>query len=158
VSEQRGIDVGDQGVAGGAARPAAAAPGVRLGLPAEGSGSVASLGARLGGFCVDALLCVGVSLLFFGVPKPGDPPWSTVVFVVMYVVFTAAFGQTPGMRVARIRVRRVTGDVPLGLGRAVLRTFVLCLLVLCFLVPALLTDRDSRGIHDRLAGSVVVRV
>lgn len=38
-------------------------------------------------------------------------------------------------------------------GRALLRTVLLCLAV-----PALIWDRDGRGLHDRLAKTVEVRI
>ena len=31
-------------------------------------------------------------------------------------------------------------------------------LLLCLAIPALIWDRDQRGLHDRLAGTVLVRV
>jgi len=128
------------------------APGRRLGLPEQGLGSVAGIPARLGAFLVDALLSAGVALLFFGVPVRGQPPWSTIVFAGMYLFFTALFGQTPGMRLFGVSVVRLaTGGVP-GPGPALVRTALLCLLI-----PALLTDRDNRGLHDRASGTVVVR-
>ena len=40
----------------------------------------------------------------------------------------------------------------IGLLRAALRTLLLCLLI-----PALIWDRDGRGLHDKAAGTVVVR-
>jgi uncharacterized RDD family membrane protein YckC len=91
-----------------------------------------------------------VALLFTGVPQSRDP-WPTVVFALMYVFFTGAFGQTPGMRLMRIYTRRLAAAGPLGLWRAVVRTALLCLII-----PALLTDRDGRGLHDKASGSVVL--
>jgi hypothetical protein len=29
--------------------------------------------------------------------------------------------------------------------------------LLCLLIPAFITDRDQRGLHDRAAGTVLVR-
>jgi uncharacterized RDD family membrane protein YckC len=40
----------------------------------------------------------------------------------------------------------------IGVWRPIVRTVLLALFV-----PALITDRDRRGIHDRLAGTVLVR-
>ena len=61
-------------------------------------------------------------------------------------------GSTPGKRLFGLRV------VALGTGRvqplrALLRTALLCLAI-----PALIWDRDGRGLHDRLAGTVEVRI
>lgn len=140
---------GPQAASAGTGRPP---PGARLGLPASGPGSIASFAARIGAFIVDAVLSAGVALLFFGAPKAGDPPWSTVVFAVMYVLATGVFGQSPGMVLLRIRLVRLDTGAPIGLPRAVLRTVLLCLLI-----PALIADRDYRGLHDRAAGSAVLR-
>ena len=41
---------------------------------------------------------------------------------------------------------------PLGLVGVFVRTLLLCLLV-----PALIWDRDGRGLHDKAVGSVLVR-
>jgi uncharacterized RDD family membrane protein YckC len=40
----------------------------------------------------------------------------------------------------------------IGIWRPIVRTLLLALLV-----PALIADRDGRGLHDRLAGTVLVR-
>lgn len=128
-----------------------AAPGARLGLPVAGPGSVAGIGRRLGGLVVDLVLAGLVALLFTGVPRPGDPPWSTLVFLVMYLFFTGFFGQTPGMFVTRLRVRRVGAPVPPVFWRAMVRALLLCLVV-----PALFTDSDRRGLHDKAGDAVVV--
>ena len=76
-----------------------------------------------------------------------------VVLALVYVVGLALTGQTPGMRLLRLRVVPVTDSAPsVGLVPAALRTALLMLLI-----PALISDRDGRGLHDRAAGTVVVR-
>jgi uncharacterized RDD family membrane protein YckC len=74
-----------------------------------------------------------------------------------FVTFWSTTGQTPGDRVMQIRVRRADGG-PLSIGRSFLRLVYLTLAALpLFLgfVPILFDDR-RRGIHDMLAGTVVV--
>ncbi len=122
---------------------------MRLGLPADGPGSVATLIRRAGAFAVDAVGSALVAGAFTAPRPPGN--WSLLVFVVEYVFFTALFGQTPGMRLLRIRVLQLRTGGPLGLVPAVIRTTLLVLLV-----PALITDADARGLHDKAAGAVVV--
>jgi uncharacterized RDD family membrane protein YckC len=56
-----------------------------------------------------------------------------------------------GKRVLGIRVVRLDGR-PVGLGWALVRT-----ILLLFVVPALITDRDLRGLHDRAANTIVIR-
>jgi hypothetical protein len=46
----------------------------------------------------------------------------------------------------------VDGRVPVGIGRLAVRG-----LLLAIVVPALFTDWDGRGLHDRLSGTAVVR-
>lgn len=126
-----------------------AARGVRLGLTADGPGSVATLMRRAGAFAVDALGSALVAGAFTAPAPPGN--WSLLVFVIEYVFFTAFFAQTPGMRLLRLRVVRLDTGGPLGIIGAVVRTALLVLLI-----PALISDVDARGMHDRAAGSVVV--
>ena len=124
---------------------------MRLGLPAEGPGSVATLMRRAGAFAVDAVGSALVAGAFTAPVPPGN--WSLLVFVISYVFFTAAFGQTPGMRLLRLRVIRLDTGGALGLVSAAVRTGLLVLLI-----PALIGDADARGLHDKAAGAVVVNV
>ena len=74
------------------------------------------------------------------------------------VVFTAG-GQTLGKMAAGIKVVPAGSDEPLELGRALLRTLIWLVLAvpagLGFLTAVL--SRDHRGLHDRVAGTRVVR-
>jgi uncharacterized RDD family membrane protein YckC len=76
-----------------------------------------------------------------------------------YLVAFTAGGQTLGKMAAGIRVVPAESDVSLDLGRAFLRTFMWFLLA----VPAglgfltAIVSRDRRGLHDRFAGTRVVR-
>jgi uncharacterized RDD family membrane protein YckC len=76
-----------------------------------------------------------------------------------YLVAFTVGGQTIGKLAAGIRVVSASVDGPLDVGHSILRTLVLALLA----VPAglgLLTalfSQDRRGLHDRCAGTRVVR-
>jgi uncharacterized RDD family membrane protein YckC len=129
--------------------------GVRLGLPAEGPGSVSGFGPRLLAFLVDAVvanLLAGIPYLF-GVHYHSDQRGVVVfgAFLLMELVLVATAGQTLGMRVMHVRVMRPDGGLP-GFGAVLLRTVLLGLLI-----PAVIWDHDGRGLHDRAAGVVVVR-
>jgi uncharacterized RDD family membrane protein YckC len=142
-----------------------ALPGVRLGLPAEGAGSSASFGARAGAFAIDAVLCGLVARLFFPVDASAGAQTSTglapvVVLAVLYLVGVTLTGQTVGMRLVRLRVLPLTAAGAVGEGRRAVPGVVPVALrtaLLLLLVPALVSDRDGRGLHDRAAGTVVVR-
>ena len=62
----------------------------------------------------------------------------------------------PALRDAVLRIAGVmtvplsVDGRPIGAGRALLRTALLCLVI-----PAAILDRDSRGLHDKAVGSVV---
>jgi uncharacterized RDD family membrane protein YckC len=139
----------------GPAVPAGATPGVRLGLPAEGPGSVAGTGARLGAFIVDAVvanLLVGLPYLF-GVRYGPDARGFAIlgVFLLVELIFDAASGQTFGKCLLGIRVIRVDGAGLASVPWLLLRT-----VLLGALIPAVVWDRDRRGLHDKAAGTVVV--
>ena len=122
-------------------------PGERLGLPEEGSGSVARPGRRFVALAVDWVGCLLVSNGFFD----GDP-WATLgVFALLHVLTVGTIGASPGHALLGLRLRRLDGSWP-GPLPALVRTVLLCLVV-----PAVVYDRDQRGLHDRAARTVLVR-
>lgn len=68
----------------------------------------------------------------------------------MLTVGTVGF--TPGKRILGLRVV-AEGGGRLGIVRVLVRS-----LLLCIAIPALIWDRDGRGLHDRLARAVQVRI
>ena len=119
--------------------------GQRLGRPETGPGSVAGFGARLIAFLLDTVMC---ALVAWGIPQ--EPALSTPIFALEVLVLTWLAGGSAGQRLRGLRVVRLDGR-PTGLARSALRTALLVLLV-----PALVWDRDGRGLHDKAAGTVVV--
>jgi uncharacterized RDD family membrane protein YckC len=130
--------------------PSQGARGAALGLPAEGPGSLATFSSRVGAFVLDSLASALVAGLFTAPRLPES--WSLLAFAVITVVTLVLFGQTPGMRLVGLRLAHPRPGARLALWRAVVRTALLCLLV-----PALVVDRDGRGLHDRLTDTAVVR-
>jgi uncharacterized RDD family membrane protein YckC len=129
-------------------------PGERLGLPESGRGSVARFGPRLGALLIDWLASLLLVRLFFphlSYGSPGSSVLTLAFFAVEVVFFTALAGASFGQRVLGLQVVRLGGGSP-GVGWAALRTLLLCLAV-----PALIWDQDSRGLHDRAAGTVLLR-
>lgn len=126
--------------------------GKRLGLPAEGPGSIAPVGRRIGALFIDwALSALIAFALLADRELAGTNNWALVVFVVMSVLTVGTVGCTPGKRLLGLRVVALDGLGKLPVWRTVVRTVLLGLAV-----PALIWDRDSRGLHDRLSGSVQV--
>ena len=139
AAEEAGVDFGYRGE--------------QLGLPEHGPGSIARPGRRLGALAVDWGLCL---LIAYGLLTDGYDQatgnWALLVFFVLGLLTVGTVGFTPGKRLFGLRV------VPEGGGRlnplrALLRTALVCLAV-----PALIWDRDGRGLHDRLARTIEVRI
>jgi uncharacterized RDD family membrane protein YckC len=121
-------------------------PGQRFGLPEKGRGSVASIGRRLLALLLDWLLCTLIALAVFH-----SRWWTLPIFAVETYLLTALTGFTVGKRLLGIRVVRIDGR-PVGFIWALVRT-----LLLLAVVPALITDRDLRGLHDRAANTIVIK-
>jgi len=121
-----------------------------LDLPTAGSGSLAPSGRRAGAFVLDLILSILVASAFTAPHLPRNV--SLVVFGLEYVFFSALLGQTPGMWICRLRLTRIDRPRPVGLVRSIVRTVLLILLI-----PALVMDRNGRGVHDRLTQTAVVR-
>jgi uncharacterized RDD family membrane protein YckC len=79
--------------------------------------------------------------------------WSLIPFIVNYVGGLVLSGQTLGMRLLGLRVVRTDNSGPVGLTRALVRTALLIMLV-----PAVIFDRNNRGLHDRVTDTAVVRI
>jgi uncharacterized RDD family membrane protein YckC len=148
------------------ARPAA--------VPAEPSQTCVGLVTRALAFAIDAALVnvaavvagVGVALVLAvvdvsdsvrpalaGIGGGAYVLWSAAYFVA----FWSTTGQTPGSRLLRIRVCDRSGAT-IAPGRALLRFGALLLAALPLFagfLPILVDDR-RRGLHDMLAGTVVV--
>jgi uncharacterized RDD family membrane protein YckC len=123
-------------------------PGEDLGLPAQGPMSVAGMSRRIAALFVDWLLCLVIARGLTHDPQY----WTLVIFAVEDYLLTAVGGITIGKRLLGIRVIRVGGG-RIGFGWAALRT----LLLLTVILP-LFTNRDLRGLHDRAADTVIVRL
>jgi uncharacterized RDD family membrane protein YckC len=131
--------------------------GEKIGLPQSGPGSLPTTGPRFMAFVVDAIAASLVAALFvhhhgssFADKLPGS--WSLIPLAIDYLGGSLVAGRTLGMYLFGLRLVRVDRDVPVDPGRLVIRTVLLFLLV-----PAVIFDRDGRGLHDRLTETAVVR-
>ncbi len=127
--------------------------GERLGLPEHGPGAIAPLGRRFGALFTDWALCM---LIAYGLLTGGDGQaagnWALGVLLVLSLLTVGTVGSTPGKRLFGLRVVSEDGG-RLGFFRVFVRSVLLCLAI-----PALVWDRDGRGLHDRLARAVQVRI
>jgi uncharacterized RDD family membrane protein YckC len=115
-----------------------------------------------------AILVAGTGALILSVINPSDDSRTVLAVVAAgvyglwligyFVLFWSATGQTPGNRLLEIRVCRARDGAPPSAGQAVVRFVGLILATIpMFLgfLPILLDDR-RRGMHDLLAGTVVL--
>ncbi|HKB31514.1 MAG TPA: RDD family protein [Streptosporangiaceae bacterium] len=129
------------------AGPPSRYPGERLGLPERGTGAVAGFGVRIVALFIDWALCTAIALAALH-----SRWWTYAIFAVEVYLLTALTGFTVGKRLLSLRVVRLDGK-PVGFGWALVRT-----VLLLAVIPAFIVDRDMRGLHDRAANTVVIRV
>lgn len=122
-------------------------PGKRIGLPAEGRRSIARLGRRLAAIAIDWAFAVVVSNAFFNY----DALATLGIFVTAQIVLLVTANGSFGHLIMGLRVVPLAGGY-LGIWRPIVRT-----LLMAIVIPAVIWDSDQRGMHDRLAGTLLVR-
>lgn len=122
-------------------------PGSRLGLPADGPGSVAPFGRRVLSLLIDWGLCLLVSQL----TAKGAPMATLALFAAENILLISLFGVTVGQLAMRVRVTPVAGRMPI-LVRILVRTVLLLLVI-----PAIIWNRDRQPLQDVAAATAVVR-
>jgi hypothetical protein len=124
-------------------------PGKRLGLPADGSRSIARLGRRIGGIAIDWAISL---VLTYGIFRQDPDGFITLgIFVVTQILFLLVLNGSVGHLIVGLRLVPLRPGY-LGVWRPIVRTVLLALLI-----PAVIYDRDQRGLHDRWAGTILVR-
>lgn len=123
-------------------------PGERLGLPESGPRSIARPGRRIGALVIDWALSVIISIAFFEYAA-----FATLgIFALTQIVFLISVSGSIGHLIFRMRVVPINGGW-IGPWRPIVRTLLLCLVI-----PALIWDRDQRGLHDKAAGTLIVLI
>jgi uncharacterized RDD family membrane protein YckC len=128
-------------------------PGERLGLPERGPRSIGRVGRRLAALAIDWASAMLIVFAFFpGTTGIGNGWANSVAFAALQVIFVATTGGSVGHRLVGLRVVPLGGGY-IGLWRPVVRA-----LLLVVILPAIVWDSDQRGFHDKLAGTVLIRV
>jgi uncharacterized RDD family membrane protein YckC len=144
-----------------------------LGRPPPAAAIYAGIGSRALALAIDAFIALlifvsasAVVALIGSLVGGIRPHWlvgtllgvgGALVAVVYFVLFWSSAGQTPGMRLMRLRVRKADGG-GMSVFRAIVRVVGLALAIIPFFagfIPVLF-DRRRRGLPDYLAGTVVV--
>ena len=143
-------------------RPPRAGPTIYAGLATRALALAVDVGVTI----VLFMSAVGIAALVASLVGGLRPAWLvgallasgwTIVAGTYFVLFWSAAGQTPGMRLLRVRVRGAPGGPP-SIGRALLRLVGLLLAIVPLFagfIPILFTAR-RRGLPDYMAGTVVV--
>ncbi|WP_017541420.1 RDD family protein [Nocardiopsis halophila] len=122
-------------------------------MPEEGAGSVPGIGLRLLALLLDWGLSLAIAYGILGADPQEAQYVPLLVFAVMTALLLTLFGTTVGKRITGTGVA-ATGERALPWPLAVvIRTVLLCLVI-----PAVVYDRDQRGLHDRAAGTVSRRL
>jgi uncharacterized RDD family membrane protein YckC len=108
------------------------------------------MGSRVVALLIDAVLA---SLIAYAFTAPAAPlNWSLVPWVLITAGTVSFFGVTPGMWLLGIRVARIDGTTMVGPFRAIPRTIMIGVII-----PAAIWDADSRGLHDKAVGTIVLK-
>ena len=152
-------------------------PGARFGRPIAGPGSVANFGARFWGFVIDWFVLLGLATAVRVAGRAAGIEWGAVGVLalassaVYVVVAIGAFGRTLGQRAQGLEVMRLDGRHP-NWGNAVRRWVLLgaigvlgvlsgfpevAAVVTLGVLAWMFVDRERQGLHDKVAGVIVVR-
>ncbi|MEV6599301.1 RDD family protein [Actinoplanes sp. NPDC051346] len=110
----------------------------------------ADFGRRFAALIIDWALCLLVGSFYADPRVVAWPP--VLVLIVFNALLIGLFGQTPGMALAGLRCVSIADGGAIGVAKGLVRGLLLALLI-----PAVIMDADRRGLHDRAAGSIVVK-
>ena len=82
----------------------------------------------------------------------GKPMATLAIWAVQHLILVATLGTTIGHRIFGLRVVRDDGVTPVGFAKAAIRTLMIALVI-----PAVVWDDEGRGLHDRAAGTRLIR-
>lgn len=128
-------------------------PGERLGFPEFGLSSLARPGRRLLALSIDWFAALFIAKAFGSSLSYSQNSWLVLeLFAFQIVVLTSLIGGSFGQHLLGIGVRRIDGQ-RLTVPAVLVRTLLILLVI-----PAVIYDRDGRGLHDKAVGSAVQRI
>lgn len=108
---------------------------------------MARLARRIAALAIDWGFAVIVSIVFFNYESFA----TLAVFAATQIILLITANGSLGHLMLGMRVVPIAGGY-LGWWKPIVRTLLICLVI-----PAVIWDRDQRGAHDRLIGTVLVR-
>jgi uncharacterized RDD family membrane protein YckC len=115
----------------------------------------AGFGSRFLAICLDWAVATLTTALFYPIQASslGPSALRLTIFFLEVSLLTALTGSSFGQRVLRIRVLTWPDQNYLPASQVFIRTLLIVLVI-----PAVITDSDSRGFHDRVTKSMVVKI
>jgi uncharacterized RDD family membrane protein YckC len=127
-------------------------------MPEAGPGSIARPGRRIGALLIDYAAATIIATGFLGFDQFALPSEAGLtqfaplaVFALLQILFIPTAGGSPGHRILGMRVIRFSGGW-VGVWRPIVRT-----LLIVVVIPAVIWDPDQRGLHDKAAGTALIR-
>lgn len=134
----------------------------------EISMEMAGTGARFGSFTIDLIIIFVIEFVIdfvIGAVFFRDFISAFVIAFLLSLLVEAGYftyffgnGQTPGMKVAKIKLCGTDGTYPISYGKGFIRWvgMYISLLVLCLGFLWILIDENKQGWHDKMADTYVV--
>ncbi|MFM7030788.1 MAG: RDD family protein [Micrococcales bacterium] len=120
----------------------------RIGLPVSGPGSLATMPRRVLAIFIDWGCASLLSYAFFQY----DNVATLLIFVATQYLFVLFFNASLGHLLAGLRVIRLDRPAPVGAWKSLIRVVLLALVI-----PVAVWDADGRGLHDKIAGTALIR-
>jgi uncharacterized RDD family membrane protein YckC len=146
----------ERGATAGTASPPASSPGATAALPDALAYPRASFWERMGAAFLDVVLVGVVSGL---ANAAGGPSWGPLIALAYFAGMWTWKGTTVGGIVLNLKVVRLDGS-PMTFAAALVRGLAAAFSVIVFFLGFLwiIWDPEKQGWHDRIAGTVVVRL
>ncbi len=124
----------------------------------------AGAGTRLVSYIIDAIILwiigaiVGLIFMAIGVGYVAASIIVGILISLGYFTYFFGNGQTPGMKVMKIKLCGTDGTYPIGYGKGFLRWIGMLISALVIYIGFLwiLIDKDKQGWHDKIAATYVV--
>ena len=111
---------------------------------------------------IDSIILGFVGGIFIVIVRWIYPQAGSIMGNIIGIVYTLAFwtfwGQTPGKMVMGVTIVKADG-APIGFGRAILRYvgYWVSTIILCIGYLMIAWDSKKQGLHDKIAGTYVVK-
>ena len=125
----------------------------------EPSMEQAGVGARFGSYIIDSIIVdVPAVVISIALDAPDALLVLSTLISVPYYTYFFGNGQTPGMKMAKIKLCGTDGTYPIGYGKGLIRFIgmIISALVVWLGYLWILIDKNKQGWHDKIADTYVV--